>query len=365
MKFIIALLIFIHGLIHFMGFAKAFDYGNMKQLTIPISKPVGVAWMITAFLFIATVVFYFMKKEYWWMVALPAVIISQVVIIMSWNDAKFGTIANVLILIVAILGWGSSQIENALRKDVNECLDKSSKITVEIFSETDIQHLPHIVQRHLKYVGALNKPKIKNMLIEFDAEMYKKPGDKPMKSHTLQYNFYEDYSRLFLMKASKMGIPFSALHIYKNKQAVFQVRVAELFKIVNVSGEELTKSETVTLLNDMCIFAPGSLTDKRLTWSGIDSLSAKVTLTNGKYVVSAILYFNELGELVNFVSDDRSALQDDGKMKQVRWTTPVSDYKEFEGRKIPTYGKTVWNYPEGDFTYGKFKLKDISYNVSP
>ena len=65
MKFIIALLIFIHGLIHFMGFAKAFDYGNMKQLTIPISKPVGVAWMITAFLFIATVVFYFMKKEYW------------------------------------------------------------------------------------------------------------------------------------------------------------------------------------------------------------------------------------------------------------------------------------------------------------
>jgi len=80
--------------------------------------------------------------------------------------------------------------------------------------------------------------------------------------------------------------------------------------------------------------------------------------------VSAILYFNETGELINFVSDDRSALQDDGTMKQVRWETPVSDYGEFDGRKVPTYGKTIWNYPEGDFTYGVFTLKSIRYNIS-
>jgi hypothetical protein len=141
--------------------------------------------------------------------------------------------------------------------------------------------------------------------------------------------------------------------------------VAELFKVVDIRGEELTKAETVTLLNDMCIFAPGSLIDKRLTWKEIDSLSAKVILTNGKYIVSAILYFNEAGELVNFISDDRSALQDDGSMKQVRWSTPVSAYQEFEGRKIPTVGKTIWHYPEGDFTYGVFMLKRIKYNITP
>jgi hypothetical protein len=154
------------------------------------------------------------------------------------------------------------------------------------------------------------------------------------------------------------------MHIYKEHQATFQVKMADLFKVVDISGEELTKAETVTLLNDMCIFAPGSLTDNRLTWSELDSLSVKVTLTNGKYIVSAILFFNEAGELINFVSDDRSALQDDGTMKLIRWETPISDYKEFDGRKIPTFGKTIWKYPEGDFTYGVFKLKSIKYNVS-
>jgi hypothetical protein len=200
------------------------------------------------------------------------------------------------------------------------------------------------------------------MYIEFDADMYRKPGDTPMKAHSVQYNFFGEYSRFFLMKASKMSIPFSALHIYKNSQASFQVKVAELLNVVNLHGEALTKAETVTVLNDMCIFSPGSLIDSRLTWNPIDTLSTKVTLTNKKHVVSATLYFNEIGELVNFVSDDRAALQDDGTMKQVRWTTPISQYKEFEGRKIPTIGETIWNYPEGDFTYGRFSLKNIKYN---
>ena len=185
-----------------------------------------------------------------------------------------------------------------------------------------------------------------------------------MKSYSVQYNFYGNYARLFLMKAGKMSIPFRALHVYRDHQATFQVKVAGLFKVVDIKGEELTKAETVTLLNDMCIFAPGSLTDSRLTWTELSALSAKVTLTNGKYIVSAILYFDQTGELINFVSDDRSALQDDGTMKEVRWSTPVSDYKEFEGRKIPTVGKTIWHYTEGDFTYGVFRLRSITYNVS-
>jgi len=233
-----------------------------------------------------------------------------------------------------------------------------------VISDKEIAHLPDCVKKYLVYTGAIGKSKPQNVFIEFDADMYRKPGDKPMKSHSVQYNFYENYSRLFLMKAGKMGIPFRAMHIYRNHQASFQVKVAGLFKVVDIKGEELTKAETVTLLNDMCIFAPGSLMDTRLTWEEIDSLSTKVTLTNGKYVVSAILYFNELGELINFISDDRYALQDDGTMKKFRWSTPVSAYKEIEGRKIPTVGKTIWHYPEGDFTYGVFTLKSIKYNVS-
>lgn len=236
--------------------------------------------------------------------------------------------------------------------------------TDEILKESDIAHLPDPVRKYVIYSGATGKAKPKNVRITFEAEMWSKPGAQPMKASSEQYNFYGDYSRLFLMKASKLLIPFHALHIYINKEATFKVRVANLFNVVDVKGKELTSAETVTLLNDMCIFVPGSLYDKRLLWKEIDALSSQVTIENGRYRVSAILYFNEKGELINFVSEDRYALQDDGTMKQARWSTPVSDYKAFDSRMIPTYGETIWNYAEGDFTYGTFRLKSINYNIA-
>lgn len=232
-----------------------------------------------------------------------------------------------------------------------------------IISEKEIAHIPDCIKKYLAYTAAIGKSKPQNVYIEFEADMYRKPGDKPMKATSVQYNYYGNYSRLFLMKASKMFIPFRAMHIYRNQQATFRVRVANLFNVVDLKGEELSIAETVTLLNDMCIFAPGSLIDNRLSWKEIDSLSTEVFFVNGKYKVSAKLYFNEKGELINFVSVDRYALQDDGTMKQARWSTPVRDYKEIEGRRIPTYGETIWHYTEGDFRYGAFRLKKIIYNV--
>lgn len=42
MRYLLNLLILLHGLIHLMGFAKAFNYAAVSQLTQPISKSAGV-----------------------------------------------------------------------------------------------------------------------------------------------------------------------------------------------------------------------------------------------------------------------------------------------------------------------------------
>ena len=178
-----------------------------------------------------------------------------------------------------------------------------------------------------------------------------------------QYNFFGNPARFFFMKASMFLVPFRVMHAYADQKATMLVRVASLFNAVDISGRDLTAAETVTVLNDRCVFAPGSLVDKRLQWEVLNSLSVRVIFENGSYKVSAVLFFNEIGELINFVSEDRSALQDDGTLRKARWSTPLRDYKDFAGSKVPTYGEAIWNYPEGDFTYGVFTLKNITYNV--
>lgn len=244
--------------------------------------------------------------------------------------------------------------------------DAQALKTEVTLQEADILHLPAPVRSYLAYTGAIGKNIPQNMRIVFSAQMFRKPGGRAMQASSEQYNFFREPARLFFMKASMFLVPFRVLHVYLKTKATMVVQVASLFNAVDLAGEELSLAETVTILNDMCLFAPGCLTDNRLQWQETSPLSAQVVFTNGPYTVSALLYFNEKGELVNFVSEDRGALQDDGTLKKVRWSTPVSDYREFDSRRIPTYGETIYHYPEGDFTYGMFTLRAIGYNgVAP
>jgi len=50
---------------------------------------------------------------------------------------------------------------------------------------------------------------------------------------------------------------------------------------------------------------PATMIDKRIEWVPIDSLSAKAIFTNGTNKITATLYFNEQGQLINFILDDR------------------------------------------------------------
>lgn len=360
LKYLFAFLLLIHGLIHFMGFGKAFSYGNITQLTKYISKPAGLLWLITAILFIVVVVLFLLKKESWPYAAIAAAVLSQVLILSVWKEAKFGTLANAMVLLVAIVAWRSQHFESRFSKDVRSHLFKISNNHADMLADTDIQSLPFPVQKYLHYCGVVNKPKIKNMKIVFDGEMREK-GKKFFKFTSVQYNFFTDPSRFFFMKANIFGAPVLAYHRYQNTAATMQVKLLALFNVVNAKGIEMNKAETVTVFNDMCLMAPASLIDKRIEWTAIDNLSAKATFTNGIYKITAILYFNEQGQLVNFISDDRYAI---GDMKQYRFSTPVKEYMQIDGRQIWKYGETIWHYPDGEFVYGKFTLKSVEYNVT-
>jgi hypothetical protein len=358
-KYVFVLLLLVHGLIHLMGFAKAYNYANISQLTKEISKPAGFFWLVATILFITAAAMFFLKKESWPMLAIIAVVISQLLIIMMWQDAKFGTISNVIVLLIAILSWGSQHFEVKFKNDVQTNL-KENNTPTDLLTEVDIQTLPLPVQKYLRYVGVLNKPKVKNMRIVFDGEMRDKGKDWfPFRS--IQYNFFNEPTRLFFMKAKMFGINVPGYHNYHAAAASMDIRLFGLFPIVQVKGVEMNKAETVTVFNDMCIMAPATLIDTRIEWEAIDSTSTKATFTNGLNKISAILHFNELGQLVNFISDDRYAVSD---MKQYRFSTPMKDYKSFDGINVPAYGEAVWHYPEGEFVYGKFKLVSIEYNIT-
>lgn len=267
---------------------------------------------------------------------------------------------------LAFLALSCSPLDDAFEKEgAAEFKKQPLPERPALITESEIARLPVPVQKYLRVTGNVNVPRLHNFRVDFETEMFQKPGSPAIPAPTIQYTIFAAPVRLFFMKAIMYGLPVRVFHSYRSDGgASMRVRIASLFNVVDLKGSDLRRTETVTFMNDICLMAPAGLVDPRFSFQQMDNHSVSAAFTNGENRVTALLYFNDAGELVNFVSNDRSALQDDGSLRRLRWSTPVSGYKEFHGRRVASVGEAVWHYPEGDFTYGKFRIKDIQYNVS-
>jgi hypothetical protein len=358
LRYFFAFVLFMHGIIHFMGFSKAFGYGKFTQLSLEISKTAGVFWIITALLFIGSTIFFLMKVQWWWMVAIIAITLSQVLIFTDWQDAKYGTIANAIILLAVVMSFGEWNFSRSYRADVQQELKRTRTLQPELLTEEDIVILPVLIQNYLRYVGVVDQPKVHNMKVVFEGEMRQK-GKDWFHFTSDQFNFFDVFTRLFFMEANMYGMKVPGYHRYKDGKGTMDIRLFGLVPVNKTKGAELNQAETVTMFNDMCLLAPATLIDKRIQWQPVDNSSVKATFTVNEITISAILHFNSKGQLVNFVSDDRYILP--GGMRY-RFSTPVRAYKNINGYNLNSEGEAVWQYPEGEFTYGKIRIIDVQYN---
>ena len=366
MKVLFAVFLVLHGLIHLMGTAKAFHIVAIPLLTQPIDRPLGVIWLLAAVLSIATAISLFAWPHWWWAVGAAALVVSQVVIVTSWSDARYGTIANVIVLVGVLIGflsYGPSSFRAEYNREVAQGVARF--VAAPLLTEGDLAPLPRVVQRYIRLSGAVGQPRVQNFRARFHGQIRSGPDARWMSFTGEQVNFYDQPSRLFLMDASLFGIPFQAFHQFIGPSATMRVKIASIVTMVDAKGQVMDEAETVTLFNDLCVMAPGALIDRGIQWQEIDAHTVSASFTNLSHTVRAVFSFNELGELTNFVADGRGAMSADGKsVTKMRWSTPLSDYREFGLHRLPSHGEGIWHAPAGDYSYLRFDLDAIQYNVA-
>ena len=101
-------------------------------------------------------------------------------------------------------------------------------------------------------------------------------------------NTYDDeLNRLFFITASMKGMPVAVFHRFVDESATMTVKALWLFTIVDANGPEMNRSETVTILNDLCVLAPAALVHTAVQWQAVDDHSSIATLTRFDETVSA------------------------------------------------------------------------------
>lgn len=368
MRALFTVLLVVHGLIHLMGFAKAFGLAELAQLTQPISRARGVAWLAAAALFLASAAAVHLWPRGFWALGAVAIVVSQIVIAGSWRDARFGTIANVAALIGVIHGLaarGPWSAHAQYERDVAAGVARAVPTTPVLVTEADLARLPPPVAKYLRVTGSVGQPRVHSFRAHARGQIRGGPNARWMNISLEQHNFYDEPARLFFLDASLFAVPFEAFHRFVGATATMRVKIASLFPMVDAGGPDMNRAEMVTILNDMAILAPATLIDPHIRWEEVDARTARATFTHAGHTIRAELSFAESGDLVDFWSDDRSAISADGKsFTTMRWSTPVRDYRQFGPRRLATRGEGRWHAPEGAYDYLRFELVDIAYNVS-
>ena len=361
MKFVFSFILLIHAFIHLMGFAKAFQFAPINQLTQSISKPIGVLWVLTFFLFVAAFLLFFLKKDWWFFVAIIVVILSQILIIMYWKDAKFGTIPNVIILLVSISAFGSYHFNLMVKKEVNTVLANSSKDTI-ILSKNVVHQLPDIVQKWLNTSGVIGKQKMVSVRLKQIGEMRTKPEGSWMPFVATQYYDLEHPSFIWLTDVEVFSsIKMIGRDKFYNGKGSMLIKLASLIPIVDeFDNEQINSGTMLRFLGEVCWF-PSAAVNNYITWESIDATSAKATLTINKKSVSGVFKFTLNGDMVSFQAD---RYYGGGKNAELeKWIISVEDYKIFEGIKIPYKCHVTWKLKEGDFSWLNLEIVDMEYNI--
>lgn len=244
-------------------------------------------------------------------------------------------------------------------KEVNQRFTPIPSQT-RVITQADLEKLPMPVANYLDSCGWLGKEIPRNFYLSFSGDFSLKEG-KYIKVKTEQYNWIDQIpTRIFLIS----NWMFGGRHHYDEKGAYMLIKLLGRFKIVNAKGIEMDQSELVTYLNDLFILAPGALVDAPIIWKTIDDYTVKATISQFGHTVSAEVFFNHQYELVNFISHDRYASMDGKNLKLLPWSTPMKDYTEINGIKVPSYGEAIWHYPDRKFVYAKFHISDAKWNLT-
>ena len=361
MKHVFAIIVGLHGLIHIMGFVSAFFSTSMDKQVMGISKPIGSLWLVAFILFLVAAT-QFLGNSNWFYLAFIAVFLSQVLIVYAWKDAKFGTIPNLLIAIVATSALGTHRFKTMVKQETEAIVLENNYSNTNIVTRADLKHLPEIVQLWLTNSGILDKEGVETVKLKQTGIMRTKPNGNWMPFNATQY--FNTKNPSFVWSTTVEAMPVISMigrdKLIKGKGEML-IKLAGLFPVVDISdNKKINSGSMIRYLSEICWF-PSAALKEYIAWEAIGSNAAKAIFTYNSQSVSGIFTFNEDGELISFKAQRYYGGGEKAKVES--WLVETKSLKKFNGIKIPNKSTVTWQLETGNFHWLTVEITDLEFNL--
>ncbi len=361
MRIIFFILILLHGLIHLLGFAKGWGLADIKQLSLPISRPLALCWLLTACVLLTYGILFILASPYNWIAGIVAAICSQILVFLFWKDAKWGTVPNLIILVVSLLSLGAYQFRTMVKEETSRLLNSNQTGSSRIVAENDITRLPDPVKKWLRRSGAIGQAGINQARLMQKAAMQLKPGkDKWLDAAAIQYTTLHEPGFIWSVDVKMNSfLNFQGRDKLEKGKGEMLIKLNSLLKIVEAKGEKMDEGAMQRFLGEMVWF-PSMALSPYISWESIDDSTARASMQYAGIQASGTFHFTADGDVTRF-----SALRykdNDAAAKRHEWIIDIEDYKVFQGILVPSRLRSTWRLDEGDWTWLKLELTDITYN---
>src|SRR5690554_884569 len=298
MRIALIILIGIHGVIHLFGFLKAYEIIEFNAITQPVSKSYGVFWLLTFVLFVITIILILVHSSHWWLTGFLALIVSQILIFSYWSDAKFGTIANIIILLAVIVAYSSYSFTNKIRAERTRLFENSQLITQNVFSEDKILDLPPIVQKWLTYSGAIGIQVVSNVHLVQELKLKMKPTQTDWYEGKAEQYFTVQPPAFNWNINTKMNsiLQIAGRDKFENGNGEMTIKLFSLIPVADAINNEKVNQATLQRYLAEIVWFPSASLSPYIKWEMINDHSAKATMEYNGTKGSGIFHFDKRSE---------------------------------------------------------------------
>jgi hypothetical protein len=278
----------------------------------------------------------------------------------KWIIVLLTVIALILFLSVAISRIAKALFVKRAEEEVISLFNGIEGERTKTIDKDDIKDLPYPVQNWLTNSNVIGKERIKTVRLKQEGKMRTKQNGPWMPSKAEQYFTVEEPGFVWIADV-KMAplVDLSGMDTFNAGKGKMKIKLLSLFPVVDSEGPEMDSSTMMRYLAEIMWFPTAALSPY-LKWEKIDRNSAKATMEHEGLSVSGVFHFNEKGEILQFVGKRYKEVN--GKYILSDWGGINSEFKEFDGIRIPSKSAVTWFEEDGEFNWFELEITELQYN---
>jgi hypothetical protein len=324
------------------------------------SRAFAVHWLLACLMLLVAAMLHAQSNRDWYQAALAGLVLSQVLILFVWRDAKFGTIANVLVLLPVLLGAAQARFSIGCERESVALMSESRAVSRGKVQLPDLARLPPPVQRWLDRAGVIGRPLVSTVRLRQQGEIRVEPGGAWLPATAEQYFSVASPGYVWRVETRMFSVlPVVGRDEYRAGTGSMLIKAAALIRLVDAKGAKIDSGAMQRFLGEMVWF-PSAALGLNVTWSVIDARTARATLADHGRSVDVDLEFDDIGRVTairaqRFMGGGTQAML-------TPWEVSCTAWKRFAGVEVPVVGEVGWRLSTGYFSYYRWRILDVEYD---